>query len=49
MICLKLKMEKNTMLTILKYKYDIIFTIVLIILFIIIYLSIEDDDTDYLS
>jgi hypothetical protein len=32
-----------------KYKYDIILCIILIILFVIIYLSIEDDETDYLS
>jgi hypothetical protein len=32
-----------------KYKYDILLCVILIILFVIIYLSIEDDETDYLS
>jgi hypothetical protein len=50
MICLKLKMGKSIMLLILtKYKYDILLCAILIILFVIIYLSIEDDETDYLS
>jgi hypothetical protein len=50
MICLKLKMEKSIMLLIFtKYKYDILLCVILIILFVIIYLSMEDDETDYLS